>query len=172
MFPPYLKKYVKDGMLEVMCNGTILFRVKEAHIGMKVVWNWESATGNDTFSARMNGSKAALEIVQDASTDFVKQLFVHRNPDSNEATFAASLRNAVAALQQAYPGLAFEKVASDRYRIDIPSSLRPGHEIHFGLLAKRFLQGVRTGDIPDWERENTLSKYYITTTAVELAKRQ
>lgn len=172
MFPPYLKKYVKDGMLEVMCNGTILFRVKEAYVGMKVVWNWESATGNDTFSARMSGSRAALEIVQDASTDFVKQLFVRRNPDSDEATFDASLRNAVAALQQSYPGLAFEKVASDRYRIDIPSSLRPGHEIHFGLLAKRFLQGVRTGDIPDWERENTLSKYYITTTAVELAKRQ
>ena len=168
-FPHYLDKYVKKGILEVMSNGTIQFRVKGVNVGMKIIWNWTSPTGNDTFSAQMTGSKATLEIVQDASTDFVKQLFVRRKPDSDEMVFNASLRDAVATLQKYYPGITAKKVTPDRYLLDIPISERPGHEDHFGLLARRFLQGIRSGNIPDWETDNTLSKYYITTTAVRLA---
>ena len=36
--------------------------------------------------------------------------------------------------------------------------------------AKAFLHYVDNKDMPEWENENTLAKYYITTTAVEMAK--
>jgi DMSO reductase anchor subunit len=38
-------------------------------------------------------------------------------------------------------------------------------------VAKAFLHYVHNQDMPEWENENTLAKYYITTTAVEMAKK-
>ena len=48
---------------------------------------------------------------------------------------------------------------------------RLGHEEHFSKVAKAFLHYVHNQDMPEWENENTLAKYYITTTAVEMAKK-
>ena len=57
-----------------------------------------------------------------------------------------------------------------RFLVDLPVAVRPGHEVHFGLVAERFLRSIRTGEMPAWEEPNTLAKYYITTTAVERAR--
>ena len=35
---------------------------------------------------------------------------------------------------------------------------------------EKFLQYVKQGKLPDWEVPNMITKYYITTTALELAK--
>ena len=43
------------------------------------------------------------------------------------------------------------------------------HEDHFSLVAADFLRYVRRGRMPASEIQNTLSKYYITTTAVQMA---
>ena len=44
------------------------------------------------------------------------------------------------------------------------------HEAHFSKVAKTFLHYLQYKDMPEWENENIISKYYITTTAVEMAK--
>nr|MBP6453227.1 Gfo/Idh/MocA family oxidoreductase [Alistipes sp.] len=64
-FPPYLEKYLRDGVLEVMANGRILFRVKGVHVGMEVVWNWSSPNGEEAFSSVVRGSRASIEVVQE-----------------------------------------------------------------------------------------------------------
>ena len=43
-------------------------------------------------------------------------------------------------------------------------------EAHFSKVAKTFLHYLQYKDMPEWENENIISKYYITTTAVEMAK--
>ena len=43
---------------------------------------------------------------------------------------------------------------------------------HFSKVAKAFLHYIRNKNIPEWENENTLTKYYITTTDVEMAKKE
>lgn len=170
-FPPYLEKYLRDGVLEVMANGRMLFRVKGVHVGMEVNWNWSSPNGEDAFSAVMRGSRAAIEVVQDETTGNVKSLYVRSAEGIDPAQTEAALQRRVAALQTEYPELRVVKTGTPgRFLVDLPVAVRPGHEVHFGLVAERFLRSIRTGEMPAWEEVNTLAKYYITTTAVERAR--
>ena len=170
-FPPYLEKYLRDGVLEVMANGRMLFRVKGVHVGMEVNWNWSSPNGEDAFSAVMRGSRAAIEVVQDETTGNVKSLYVRSAEGIDPAQTEAALQRRVAALQTEYPELRVVKTGTPgRFLVDLPVAVRPGHEVHFGLVAERFLRSIRTGEMPAWEEPNTLAKYYITTTAVERAR--
>ena len=170
-FPPYLEKYLRDGVLEVMANGRILFRVKGVHVGMEVVWNWSSPNGEDAFSAVVRGSRASIEVVQDETTGNVKSLYVLAAGEADPAQTLTALRRRVAALQPDYPGLrVVETDIPGRFLVDLPVAARPGHEVHFGQVAERFLRSIRTGEMPAWEEANTLAKYYITTMAVEQAR--
>ena len=170
VFPSYLDKYIKDGVLEVMSNGSLVYKVKGIHVGMGVIWNYASPNGGDLFTAEMRGSKATLEIVQNENTGFVKQLYIRRSPSTDTVDFEKKLQIRSDELREAYPFISIEKTAPDLYLIDIPQKDRLGHEAHFNRVAQTFLHYLRSEDMPEWENENTLSKYYITTTAVELAK--
>jgi hypothetical protein len=76
----------------------------------------------------------------------------------------------VAALQGTYPGLGIAE-QSDRAQLVIPDRYRIGHEAHFGLLTRRFMEYVRNPKaLPAWEKPNMLAKYYVTTKGVELAR--
>ena len=65
-----------------------------------------------------------------------------------------------------------EQSGKDEWHIVIPQSLRISHEDHFNLVAGRFFDYLRGEKVPDWEAVNTLSKYYLTTSAVTLANGQ
>ena len=118
---------------------------------MKVSWNYAPpANGGDTFTSIKKGSKATLEIIQNKSNNFIRQLYIRKENKTDTATFEMELQKAVGQLQKTYPFLS-------------------GHEEHFGKVAKSFLHYLKCKDMPDWENENTISKYYITTTAVEMA---
>ena len=45
------------------------------------------------------------------------------------------------------------------------------HEDHFGKVAEAFLAYKNGKELPQWEVDNTLSKYYITTEAVRVANK-
>ena len=69
-----------------------------------------------------------------------------------------------------YPFLSVKEENNELYLIDIPQEHRSNHEAHFSKVAKTFLHYLQYKDMPEWENENIISKYYITTTAVEMAK--
>lgn len=172
-FPSYLKKYVKNNKLEVMANGTLHYKVKGVHVSMKVTWNYTPPSNSgDTFTSVKRGSKATLKTIQDKESGFVKQLYVQQMPDTDSSDFGNRLEEAIAPLQKSYPFLSVKKMNQGLYLIDIPPADRLGHEAHFSKVAESFLHFLRNGDMPEWENENTLSKYYITTTAVELANKE
>lgn len=172
-FPSYLKKYVKNNKLEVMANGTLHYKVKGVHVSMKVTWNYTPPSNSgDTFTSVKRGSKATLKTIQDKESGFVKQLYVQQMPDTDSSDFESRLEEAIAPLQKSYPFLSVKKMNQGLYLIDIPPADRLGHEAHFSKVAESFLHFLRNGDMPEWENENTLSKYYITTTAVELANKE
>lgn len=52
----------------------------------------------------------------------------------------------------------------------IPDSYRIGHEAHFGQVTANFLSYLNDKKLPSWERPNMLAKYYVTTSALELAR--
>lgn len=169
-FPDYLEPYVSNGVLHVMSNGTISFTVKGIPVTMEVIWNFTpEAGGGDTFEAEYRGSEAVLSVVQDASTGFVKQLFAVP-VSGNETGFEDRLHAAVERLLPDYPFLRTARQDDGRYLIEVPSEYRLGHEEHFNKVAQAFLGYVRgESEMPGWEKENTLSKYYVTSQAVMIA---
>ena len=170
-FPPYLHKYVKNNVLEVLANGTLNFTIKGIHIGMKVIWNYTPPTnGGDTFTSIKKGSKATLKIVQNKENGFIKELYIQKAQNTENATFTTQLEKIIKELQDTYPFLSIKERNNGLYLIDIPQACRSGHEAHFSKVAKTFLHYLQYKDMPEWENENTISKYYITTTAVEMAK--
>lgn len=170
-FPPYLDKYLKNNVLEVLANGTLNFTIKGVHIGMKVIWNYAPPTnGGDTFTSIKKGTKATLKTVQNKKNGFIKELYIQKAQNIDDPTFRIQLQKAIKELQDTYPFLSVKKENSELYLIDIPQGYRSGHEAHFSKVAKTFLHYLQYKDMPKWENENTISKYYITTTAVEMAK--
>ncbi|GAH60755.1 unnamed protein product, partial [marine sediment metagenome] len=47
---------------------------------------------------------------------------------------------------------------------------RIGHEAHFGQVTGKFLGYLVDGKLPAWEVPNMITKYYITTEALKLAR--
>jgi predicted dehydrogenase len=170
-FPDYLQKYLDGDLLKVYANGTLSFTVRGHHTGLKVLWNWEAPQGGgDTFKSVIRGTKAILRTEQGSEQGFVKQLYVQRPEGVEERLFEANLKASIERLQVGYPFLSYEKTASgDTYLIYIPVENREGHEAHFKYVAERYFKYLVDRDMPDWEKTNTLAKYYITTTAVEVA---
>ncbi len=170
-FPDYLQKYLDGDLLKVYANGTLSFTVRGHHAGLKVLWNWEAPQGGgDTFKSVIKGTKAILRTEQGSEQGFVKQLYVQRPEGVEEGLFEANLKASIERLQVGFPFLSYEKTAlGDTYLIHIPLENREGHEAHFKYVGERFFKYLVDRDMPDWEKTNTLAKYYITTTAVEVA---
>jgi hypothetical protein len=172
-FPIYLNQYIKNDVLEVMANGSLNYTVKGIYMGMKVTWNYMPPVhGGDTFTSIKKGSKATLKIVQNEKNGFVKELYIQKKPNIDSHAFETQLQKTIEQLQESYPFLSVKNKSNGIYLIDIPQEYRLGHEEHFSKVAKAFLHYIRNKNIPEWENENTLTKYYITTTAVEMAKKE
>ena len=144
-FPPYLHKYVKNNVLEVLANGTLNFTIKGIHIGMKVIWNYTPPTnGGDTFTSIKKGSKATLKIVQNKENGFIKELYIQKVQNTENATFKTQLEKTIKELQDTYPFLSIKERNNGLYLIDIPQADRLGHEAQQScqnILALSSIQG-------------------------------
>ena len=140
---------------------------------MKVLWNWVAPEGSgDTFRSVIKGTKATLLTEQDQAQNFVKQLYIQRPSDLEAESFEENLNRSISRLQEDYPFLSYEATSTDGlYLINIPQENREAHESHFTYVAEHFFNYLVDRDMPEWEKHNTLAKYYITTKAVDGAKR-
>jgi hypothetical protein len=80
-----------------------------------------------------------------------------------------ALQKAVDSLKNTYPGIALVSKAN-RWEVSIPMELREGHEAHFAQVTRRYIEFYKKQKIPNWEITNMLTKYHLTTTALELAQ--
>ncbi|MDD2284986.1 MAG: putative oxidoreductase C-terminal domain-containing protein [Paludibacter sp.] len=168
-FPEYLTKYVSGSLLKVYANGEIQYRIKGVNIALKVIWNFEAPSGSgDTYSSVIKGSRATCMILQNKEQAFVPQLYIRKAAKANQKTFDKALDKEIRQLQQIYPFISLKK-EGDKIRIDIPVDKREGHEEHFSRVAEKYFDFLIKGNMPGWEIANMLTKYYITSTAFELA---
>lgn len=164
-FPETLASCVKDGKLEVMCNGDIDFDLKGVKVNIGVRWDFQAPEGSgDTFSSIIKGDGAEIEIRQDASTGYKKQMFY-----KGDASKVSALKDMIG---KEYPFITLKEQEDGSVLIDYPADKLSGHEEHFGAVVSDFLGYVRKGSAPEWEKINTLTKYYITTSAVSLADKE
>lgn len=171
VFPGFLQKYIKNSVLEVYGNGKIDYQIKGKNISVTVLWNYEAPKGgSDTYNGLLRGTNADIEITQDLSTNYIKELFIQKNIAIDEQTFESNIIKSITDLQQSYPWLSAEKVTEGRYQIIAPMEFRKGHEDYFGMVAEKYFGYLVNRDMPEWEISNTITKYFITTTALEIAE--
>lgn len=170
-YPEFLKKDVQNDTLKAYCNGDILYKIKGVCAKVSVTWNYTFPKGGgDTHFSVMKGSKADLIICQGKEQNYQPELFIQTAKGSNMALYEKTLDASMAKVIAKYPGVALEKVTDGIWHVTIPAKYRIGHEAHFGQVTEHFLDYLKKGTLPSWEVPNMLAKYYVTTSALDMAK--
>jgi predicted dehydrogenase len=168
-FPPYLKNDVKDGILNTYSNGEINYRLKGVYAKVSVTWNFEAPPGTgDTHFSVMRGSKANVIIRQGKEQQYKPVLYIEPSDQNDMASLEKALQNDLKTIQAKYPGVELKKL-SKGWEVVIPDKYKIGHEDHFALVVKKYLQYLKDGKLPDWEVQNMIAKYYTTTQGREKA---
>lgn len=170
-FPDYLQKDLVNSILNVYANGTLNFNVKGINATLKVVWNYQAPKGGgDRFSSVIKGSKAILKTEQSSEQNFVKQLYVQNPGSIANSEFETNLQKIITKITVDYPFVSASPTTNrGEYIINIPVEYREGHESHFSYVANKFFSSLVSGEMAEWEKANTLTKYYITTEAISKA---
>lgn len=169
-FPEYLNKYISGDLLKVYANGEIHYKIKDVNIALKVIWNYEAPEGSgDTYSSIIKGTKAVCKIIQNKEQNYISQLYIQKIKEVNQAVFETNLKNAIKQLQETYPFITLIP-ENEMYKIEIPVENRESHEAHFSLVGEKYFDFLVNRDMPVWEVPNMLTKYFITTKALELAQ--
>lgn len=157
-----------DGLLLYYGNGTVSYSIRGVWVRLTVMWEYESTDGRgDTHEAVAHGSKARVEVRP--SPDGTAALSVVPTEPEQLAAVSAAVRHRCEMWQGHYPGVTV-RVEDGRLHIDIPDKYRTDHEAHFDAVVREFLDYFHLPrQLPHWERANMLAKYFLTTTAVEMA---
>ena len=168
-FPDYLQLQVKEGTLPVFCNGEIHYTIKGVHSRVAVEWKYQAPEGDgDTHFSIIRGTKSNIIIKQGREQNYRPELYVEPIDASEKEILFDHLKDAIHQLQKKYPGITLHDNRG-HWQILIPDELRIGHEAHFKQVTERFLQYLIDGRLPEWEVPNMITKYYITTKALEIA---
>jgi predicted dehydrogenase len=168
--PEYLKKDLdNDSILKVYANGEINYKIRGIQARVSVKWNYQAPEGTgDTHYSIMRGTKANLVIRQGAEQAYKPTLYIE--PVQGGAQMENVLMARLKDVQAKYPGVMVKK-ADKGWEVIIPEKYKEGHEAHFARVTEKFLQYLRNGSMPAWEVPNMITKYYTTTSALELAKK-
>jgi len=171
-FPEYLKAKLDDEeVLPYFCNGEAIYTVQGVHMKLAVTWNFQAPEGTgDTHYSLVRGSRAHVIIRQGAEQNYQPRLYVEPAPGADLAKLEQALPDAIRGLQGDYPGLSL-KSERGGWQIVIPAEQLIGHEAHFRLVTEQYLKYLGQGKLPRWEVDFMMAKYFITTRALELARR-
>lgn len=170
-FPDFLNGSIKNGTLDYFGNDSLTYLLRGAFVKLTVKWGFEAPAGSkDAELATFRGTKSRIEVRQGAAENFLPTVYVIPNRAELKSDVEAALKTKIAALQKNYPGVSLQP-HGDEFVIAIPDTLRIGHEAHFALLTRRFLDYVHDPKtLPAWEKPNMLAKYFVTTQGLKLAR--
>lgn len=169
-FPDYLKKdVVQDSVLRVFSNGEINYQLRGVHAKVSVIWAYAApAGGGDTHYSIMRGTKANLTIRQGAEQQYKPTLYI--DGVSGNTNLQAALKSVLPAIQREFPGIDVKPNGAG-WVVTVPETYNEGHEAHFGRVMQNYLNYLKAGKLPAWEVPNMIAKYYTTTQALALAKK-
>ncbi len=168
-WPAFLLPYVEDTLLRVMANGEILFRVRDIHARTRVEWTYHTPAASDTHYSLMRGTLCELIISQKEQENYHPVLYVKAltSPARTEEALQRAMNEVI---RPRYPGVGVEEVKEGLWKLVIPGKYDVGHEAHFRQVTENYLDYLLHGTMPAWEVPNILTKYWITTRALELAR--
>ena len=171
-YPEYLKKDVDNkGTLGVYANGEINYQIKGINAKVSVIWNFEAPAGaGDTHFSIMKGSKANLIIRQGKEQGYKPVLYIEPLNKDDKA-FETDLKTGLARVQEQFPGIDVQR-SGEIWTVIVPEKYHNGHEAHFGQVTEKYLEYLQNKNMPEWEVPNMITKYYITTKALEVAREE
>ena len=173
VYPDFLQKDIISDTLHVYSNGEMNYQLNGVNVRVSVIWNFMAKVGTegtgDTHYSVVKGSKANVEIRQGAEQGYKPMLYVV-NKGADDAAFEATLNKTLKSLEKQYPKLSAVKSGDKEWQIVIPQDIVKTHEMRFSSVMQVYLDYLKQGEIPAWERSHMKSKYYTTTKAVELAR--
>jgi hypothetical protein len=89
---------------------------------------------------------------------------------SDDAETESTLRRVLRSLSDKYPSLDVQKCGDHEWQVVIPAEIVKTHEQRFSSVMQVYLDYLKQGEIPAWERSQMISKYYTTTKALSVAK--
>ncbi len=169
--PDYLQQSIsEEGLLQVYSNGSIQYEINGVVAKVSVEWKYKAPEGGgDTHYSVMRGTRSNLIIRQGQEEGYAPVLYIEPVNGVDTATFAKNLNQALETIHETYPGVEAEKNGLN-WTVIIPERYGVGHEAHFGQVMDNFLQFLVEGELPAWEVPNMITKYYITTKALEMAQ--
>jgi len=169
-FPAYLKKNIaRDTVLKVYANGEVNYTLFGVNIKLTSKWAYKAVAGGDSQYAVLHGTKADLIVKQGAAENYIPALYIE--PVKNDVAYESALQENLKAIQAKYPGVELKKEGRG-WIVIIPEKYKDGHEAHFGRVTEKYLDYLKNGTMPKWEVPNMLAKYYVTTSALELARKK
>jgi predicted dehydrogenase len=169
--PESLAARLAGGSLEYFCNTFVSYTLRGVQVALNVLWDWEAPAGSgDTHFASYRGSRSKVEVRQGQAEHRRPELYVVPRAAAEVAAVLAAVEKKIAGLQQQYPDVA-ARAAGQEIQITIPDRLRVSHEEHFAQVTQKFLRYVHDPRaLPAWERADMMSKYYVTTEGIRLAR--
>ncbi|TBX24933.1 putative oxidoreductase C-terminal domain-containing protein [Jiulongibacter sediminis] len=164
-FPDFLQSSINEGNLETYANGEIIYTINGHHAKVSVIWNYQAPEGTgDTHYSIMRGTKANLVIKQGAEQGYKPTLYIKPVTEISDEEAQAAIDN----LLSTYDGLTLEK-SENGWKVVIPAKYDIGHEAHFAQVMERFIEYYKNGNMPAWEVPNMLTKYGLSTKALQMA---
>lgn len=169
-YPDYLKKDVDaKGVLGMYSNGEINYQIRGINAKVSVIWDYEAPAGaGDTHFSIMKGSKANLIIRQGKEENYRPVLYIEPL-SKTDRTFESDLKTALAKVQEKFPGVDVKR-SGEIWTVTVPEKYHNGHEAHFGQVTEKYLDYLQNNSMPKWEVPNMITKYFITTNALEMAR--
>jgi hypothetical protein len=168
-YPEALQPAVRDGILQYACNGEICYRLRGISVRQTAEWRQREPEGTgDLHRLTLRGSRCNVLIRQGAETGYKATL--HLEPAAGVA-LEPLLRPVLAQWQVHFPGLTYEPSACG-LRLLLPPALDHGHESHFALVLRAFLEHLERGFWPEALRARLRMRYTLLARARDLALRQ
>ena len=138
-FPEALAELVRDGVLDLACNGEIDYRLCGVSAHQRAEWGQrEPAGGGDVVGARFRGTGATVIVTQGPKTGHQAQL--HVGPGETGG-LEARLGRAIEGWRESFPGLDLSP-SELGFQVTIPAALRVDHEAQFPAVLDAFLDLV------------------------------
>ncbi len=170
-WPDFLNKYVDQGLLKVYSNGEITFKINGITARASVEWTYHTPESSDTHYSLMRGSGCDLIISQKEKENFHPTLYIRAADGIDPGKFERELTRVMTeVIAPKHPGVDIEKLSETEWKVLIPEKYDVGHEAHFRQVTENYLDYLQHGDIPDWEIPNMITKYWITTSALKMAR--